>query len=616
MMRKLIRFAALAGVATLGACDLAIENPTAGDAKRVLGTPADAEALISTYYKRWSSGVYGSTGSIDGMASVMSLMNYSSLANNCLNNHAPFANISNGNSPGNVCAGEQSRLYQFMNEVARVSSNMLREMDGPDGVATGTDGLTLGSTTAATDARNLRARAWSEFLRGLSLGYLSMMHDSSSIVSPTMGTSAEDCVPEPLSGVCTGALRHYRVVFDSAMAAFDRALTYTNATTITGTEGFPIPDSWMPSTITWTPANFSRLIRTYRARIRANVARSSTDAVDWAAVVADAQNGITDDHYVVSSTTSGPDFAWRSQFDQWTTWHQMPPFIIGMADQSGSYQTWISTPLVDRGAGNTGFFMQTADQRFPQGATRSAQQTDFAVTQCETGGTACKRYFANRAAASDQFSGAGWGWSNYDFVRFHSWRLRGDANSGRNGKVVVFTKAELDMLQAEGLYKLGGNDVTVATLINRTRIGQDNDCDGTGPDVANNGIGDHPVFQTKCVALGGGLPGVLALRTSAATGVSPACVPKVPNAAGVVSCGDLWEALKYEKRIETAYTHYAAWFLDMRRWDDLPKDTPLFWPVPYQDLQARGRALDQLYGTGPGAGNAANSTAPGSAYGW
>jgi hypothetical protein len=61
MMRKLIRFAALAGVVTLGACDLAIENPTQGDTERVLGSPADAEALISTYYKRWSSGVYGST---------------------------------------------------------------------------------------------------------------------------------------------------------------------------------------------------------------------------------------------------------------------------------------------------------------------------------------------------------------------------------------------------------------------------------------------------------------------------------------------------------------------------------------------------------------------------
>jgi hypothetical protein len=598
MMRKLIRFAALAGVVTLGACDLAIENPTQGDTDRVLGTPADAEALISTYYKRWSSGVYGSTGSIEGMASVMSLMNYSSLANNCLNNHAPFANISNGNSPGNVCAGEQSRLYQYMNEVARVSSNLLEQMNGPDGLPTGTDGLTLGSTTPATDARNLRARAWSEFLRGLSLGYLSMMHDSSSIISPNMSTAPDDCVVEA-GGTCTGALRHYTVVFDSSMAAFERALTYTNATGITGSEGFPIPDGWLPSPTSWTTANFTRLIRSYRARIRANVVRSSTEAVDWAAVVADAQNGITDDHYIVTSTTAGPDYSWRSQFDAWTTWHQMPPFIIGMADQSAAYQNWISTPLVDRGAGNNSFLMVTQDLRFPQGATRAEQQNDFAVTTCDAGGTACKRYFVNRQSA-DQFSGAGWGWSNYDFVRFHSWRLRGDANSARNGRTLFFAKAELDLLQAEGLYKQGAaTDAAVATLINNSRT---------------RGMGIHPVFGTANVALGGGLPAVLPLRTAAATGVT--CIPRIPNAAGVLSCGDLWETLKYEKRIETAYAHYASWFLDSRRWDDLPKDTPLFWPVPYQDLQARGRTLTQLYGTGPGAGNAPNSMAPGSAYGW
>lgn len=594
MMRKLIRIAALAGVVTVGACDLAIDNPTQGDTRRVLGSPSDAEALISTYYKRWSSGVYGSTASIEGMASVMSLMNYSSLANNCLNNHAPFANISNTNTPGNVCRNEQSRLYQFMNEVTRVSSNFLNQMD---------NGLTLGNTAPATDAQNLRARAWAEFLRGLSLGYLAMMHDSSSIISPTMSTAAADCVDA--GGVCTGALRHYSVVVDSAYAALDRALAYTNTptATITGAGGFPIPDSWLPSTVTWTPVEFSRLIRSYRARFRANVVRSSAETIDWAQVVADAQNGITADHYVVTSTTAGPTYSWRAQFDTWTTWHQMPPFIIGMADQSGAYQSWISTPLVDRGAGNTGFFMVTADLRFPQGATRAQQQTDFSVNSCDTGSTACKRYFVNRQAASDQFSGAGWGWSNYDFVRYHSWRLRGDANSGQNGKTPIFLKAELDLLQAEGLYRMGpANDAAVATLINNSRTP---------------GMGTHPVFGTADVALGGGLPAVLPLRSVAATGtLAGGCIPRVPNAAGVVSCGDLFEALKYEKRIETAYGHYASWFLDMRRWDDLPKDTPLFWAVPYEDLQARGRPLTALYGTGPGAGNAPNSMAPGSAYGW
>jgi hypothetical protein len=581
MTTKLIRIAALAATVLVGACDLAIENPTAGDTDQVLGSPADAEALISTYYKRWSSGVYGSTTNLEGMANVMSLMNYSSLANNCQNNHLPFVGAANGNTPGNVCAGEQSRLYQYMNEVARVSSNLLEQMD---------NGLKLGNTDPATDAHDNKVRAWAEFLRGLSLGYLALMHDSSSIISPTMGTG-DACVDA--GGVCTGALRAYTEVMDSAYAALQRSLDYTNKTGLTGTNGFPIENSWLPSETDWTASNFARLIRSYRARFRANVARTGAEPIDWALVVADAQAGITSDHLIITDKSSGPTNSWRQQYDATTTWHQMPPFIIGMADVSGSYEAWIAQPLGDRGAGNTGFFMVTPDLRFPQGNTRAEQQADFSLTDCESAATPCKRYFMNRAAAQDQFSGAGWGWSNYDFVKYHSWATKGDAGSSRNGKTPYMTVAEIDLLQAEGLYRLGGNDAQVAALINKTR---------TAGMVAG-------------VAKGGGLPPVVAVRTGLATGVMPTCIPKVPSGS-TVSCGDLFEALKYEKRIETAYTTYVPWYLDSRRWDDLPKDTPLFWAVPYQDLQARGRPISALYGTGVGVGNAPNSTAPGSAYGW
>jgi hypothetical protein len=78
----------------------------------------------------------------------------------------------------------------------------------------------------------------------------------------------------------------------------------------------------------------------------------------------------------------------------------------------------------------------------------------------------------------------------------------------------------------------------------------------------------------------------------------------------------MFEAMKWEKRIEEAYTHFAPWYLDMRGWGDLPEQTALFWPVPYQDLQARGYAVSEIYGAGIGAGNAPNSAAGKSTYGW
>jgi hypothetical protein len=594
----LLRFAVAAAMGLpLAACDLAIDNPTQGDQKKVLASPDDAEALAASYWKRWHSGLYGSTTDIEGMANNFSLMNYSSLANNCQNSHLPFSGAANTNAPGNVCAGEQVRLYQYMNEVTRVASTILVQMDS---------GLVLGSTIpVATDARTLRLRAWTEFLRGISLGYLAMIHDSSSIISPNM-TQTEPACNRDVSGTCTGTLRPYTEVADSSFAALERAIVYANTTPNPNGDGFPIPDSWMPGTISWTQANFVKLARSYRARIRANVARRASETVDWAAVVADAQNGMTVDYYVNVQTNSGIAIDWRDQYNAYGTWHQMTPFIIGMADQSGAYEQWIQTPLSARGDGNVGFFMVTQDLRFPQGATRALQQDDFKLTDCSasSGGQGCKRYFYNRPNGEDAFQGSGWAWSNYGFARFRSWLQRGDAGTARIGKTLEMTMSEMNLLQAEGLYKLGGNDATVASLINRSRArGMDTLQGFTCP--------------TGGCARGGGLPAVLPLRSSAATGTIPACIPKVPTGpAGPVVCGDLWEALKYEKRIETAYTHFVPWYLDGRRWDDLPKDVPLFWPVPYQELQARGTLVTALYGTGPGVGMAPNSTAPGSAYGW
>jgi hypothetical protein len=78
----------------------------------------------------------------------------------------------------------------------------------------------------------------------------------------------------------------------------------------------------------------------------------------------------------------------------------------------------------------------------------------------------------------------------------------------------------------------------------------------------------------------------------------------------------MFEAMKWEKRIEEAYTHFAPWYLDGRGWGDLPEATALFWAVPYQDLQARGYAVSSIYGAGIGAGNAPNSAAGKSTYGW
>lgn len=568
MMRSLIRYGALAGVVGLAACDLQVNNPNDPGTDEVLASPLEAEALIGSYYRRWHAGMYGTTLNLWGIANVQSFENYSSLANSAQNARSGIPRPANDNSVSNVAAGVQSLVYFRNSEVSRIASNVLTQFSKP--------GFTLGS------AQDARAKSFAEFLRGVSLGYLAMIYDSAAVSFPGQGT--EDA----------GELMHYSVVAESAYVALQRSIDHATDPTVTGSGGFPLPSSWISSPTSFTTAEFVKVIRSYRARIRAGVARNPAEraAVNWGLVIADAQNGITADHLNITNTVTGPFKSWVAIYSSFGQWHQMPPWIIGMGDVGTAYSSWISQPLDVRGTGGE-FTMVTPDLRFPQGASRAAQQTDFAITSCSAASTPCKRYFVNRPAGNDQTAGSAWGLSNYDWVRHYSWFVRGDG-TGQNGSIVFFTKAELDLLQAEGLYRTG-NLPGAAALINITRT---------------RGMSTG----TPSVATGGGLPAVTGTADGGLAG--PACVPKKPvnaghGGGGTLVCGDLLEALKWEKRIETAYTHFAPWFFDHRGWGDMAEGTPLQWATPYEDLLARSKPLYSM-----GLNTTGGMAAPVSTYGW
>jgi hypothetical protein len=98
-----------------------------------------------------------------------------------------------------------------------------------------------------------------------------------------------------------------------------------------------------------------------------------------------------------------------------------------------------------------------------------------------------------------------------------------------------------------------------------------------------------------------GLPALSGVVTSAAMSVpgGRACVPRVPTPAGnSTTCATIFEAMKWEKRMETAFTGWASWYFDSRAWGDLPEGTALEFPVPYQELQARTKPFYGLGGVG------------------
>jgi hypothetical protein len=135
-----------------------------------------------------------------------------------------------------------------------------------------------------------------------------------------------------------------------------------------------------------------------------------------------------------------------------------------------------------------------------------------------------------------------------------------------------FFKSEVDLLAAEALYRLG-RFAEAAAKVDLSRVSK----------------GGLPSLVTSGVTTG----------TARLTGAS--CVPRVPMGPSFTStqCGDLLEALKWEKRVELAFSVYHGWFFDSRGWNDLVFNTPLEWPVPSQELDSRRQAFYNLGGGGP-----------------
>jgi hypothetical protein len=238
-------------------------------------------------------------------------------------------------------------------------------------------------------------------------------------------------------------------------------------------------------------------------------------------------------------------------------WSQMSPMYWGMADVSGGYDSWLATPLNSR----AGFLVVTPDRRWPQGATRAAQQGAAAP-----GTFSAMPYIRNRSTSLD-VPGDPWGTSNYDYVRYKYIR---DASS--TGPWPEFRPEEAQLLAAEGYIRKGQIALAAAKIdLTRTRAGL-------------------PALAGAVNSLTDPVPG------------GSQCVPRVPAAPGFNSttCGNILEAMKYEMRIELAHGRFGSWFFDSRGWGDLVANTAFQFPVPNQEMDARAKPFYDMGGGGPG----------------
>jgi hypothetical protein len=538
--------ASLTIVATAGCSDvLQWDNLQGPDIERVLSSGSSIESVIAGNYLSCRNQSY-STNAFQQMQ-TMSFETASSLNNFNMGpvSALPRAPILNNKATQTLGSG----TFNTWSSASRNAANAIAALDR----------LIENKGTTGNTGTDARARAFGFFDIACSMGYLALMYDSAAVVTHLMPT---DSIP-PLVG--------YQDVAAGALAALDSAIAV--ASTPAGAAGFPTPsntNAWL-STNAVTRDQFVQLARSWKARIRAGIARTKAerDAVNWQAVIADAEAGIKADLVVSVGGNTGWGFDWQGRQSVVEGWQQITMMILGAADQTGQWDAWLATPKSNRPR----FVLITSDKRWPQGSTDAIQEAASTAPANHNSMPYIQNYSANSPLEA-------WASSNYRWQRFRYYNLGGNA-----GVVPEFLKAEVDLLAAEGYIRTGDIAKAAAKLdITRLRAG---------------------------------LPALAGAVTTATQLIpGPNCVPRmvVGPDYNSTTCADIMEAMKYEKRMELGMQRLGAWFFDSRGWQNLYEGTPVQYPVAVDEIDARYQfeAASRYYNVGGGG----IYSAPRSLYGF
>ncbi len=275
--------------------------------------------------------------------------------------------------------------------------------------------------------------------------------------------------------------------------------------------------------------DFIKVANSFVARLMVYSARDRQERadVDWTEVIDRIDAGITTDFAPVAIQDVLFD-DWKRLIARVRTASRPSDFgrpsnwLLGPADSTNGFVNWLATPIESRLA----FQIRTKDRRI-HGAGGPA-----------TPGT----YFGYNLNDIFTASRGTYRFSHYYYRRFGT----GTANvSYQVGPQLAMPVAEMDLLKAEGLIRLGRATEAVP-LINKTRV-----ANGQLPPVTIDGPPDEP-----------------------------GCVPRKSNG----QCGSLWDALRYEKKIEGVGVSGVIAFFDARGWQELPQYTFVHMPVPGSEL--------------------------------
>jgi hypothetical protein len=311
---------------------------------------------------------------------------------------------------------------------------------------------------------------------------------------------------------------------------------------ISDTANFTLPTvGWIPG-LALTNKDLSRLAHTYIARFLAYEPRSATEraAVNWNEVIAQIDAGITADFAPIGAPSVLEDNYKRIAARIRTVkgdYMRGGYWLVGPSDSTDNWKNWVATPVANR----LPFQLRTQDRRI----------------MGTTGPTSPGTYFAWDPNTSFFNPTRGtYLQTNYYYLRY------GAGTTWQNGPLVAISRTELDLLKAEGLMRLN-RAAEAIPLINKTRV-----ANGKLPPVDINGPPDQP-----------------------------GCVPRKTTGA----CGSLWDALRYEKRLEVAGTDGQVSYFDARGWNTLAENSFIQFPIPGRELELERMPVYTYGGGGQGS---------------